>query len=298
MTPSVRRTALLSLVLAAFAVLLAACPSGIAKPRALATKPPAPSCGATIYKSDGSRWTCTFDDEFSTTSLDTSKWTAWNGVNYNTSPSTCYYSDPQHVWVRGGYLNLAVTRLSTPRQCITGSGYQTSTYAGGLVHTKDHFNQTYGRFEARIKFAGGTGVHDDFWLYPTANTYPGQAEIDVAEPYGAWPNTMSAVTHVTGADGQDNGSWSPCTLANWSNGFHTYTLQWAPGSISISYDGVPCMTFANWSRIAGTAPTAPFDQPFFLILQTLADDGIYATAPTATTVFPAVTQVDYVRAWK
>jgi beta-glucanase (GH16 family) len=258
-----------------------------------------PSCGGTtILKSDGTPWVCTFDDEFSSTTLDTTKWTAWNGVNYNTNPSVCYYSDAQHVYVRNGYLNLAVAPLSSPQTCITGSGTVQATYGGGLVHTLGHFSQTYGRFEARIKFGGGNGVHDDFWLYPTSNNYPGQAEIDVAEPFGSMPNTMSAVTHVTGADGKDDGAWAPCTLNSWASGFHTYTLVWTPTAITFSYDGVQCMNFTNWSTVAGYADPAPFNQPFFMILQTLVDGGDGLAAPDTTTTFPAVTQVDYVRAWK
>ena len=264
-----------------------------------ATSAPSTPCGGAVYyKADGTRWQCSFDDEFSGTSLDTTKWTAWNGINYNTSPNTCYYDDPGHLWVSGGYLDLAVTRLASPASCVTGSGLASSTYGGALVHTKGNFDQTYGRFEARIKFAGGTGLHHDFWLYPTNNTYPGQAEIDIAEPYGAWPDTMNAVTHVTGAAGQDAGTWGPCTVTNWAGGFHTYAAEWTSSGVRFFYDGQLCMSFTTWSTLAGYVPPAPFNQPFFMILQSLADDGGFAPAPTASTVLPAVTQVDYVRAWK
>lgn len=260
------------------------------------------ACGReSPVKADGTRWVCTFDDEFDGTSLDPAKWTAWNGVNYNTNASMCYYDDPSHVWERNGYLNLAVTRLAAAtRQCATPVGPVTAQYGGAVVHTKNKFSQTGGRFEARIKFGGGTGLHDAFWLWPEHDKqlYPGHAEIDIAEPYGALPNTMFSAVHLNRTGPGDDGTVDSCHLTGWAGGFHTYGVEWTTTAISFFYDHHRCFTFSHWTALPGWPDSAPFGQPFFLILQTLVDNGSYAPAPSSTSVFPAVTQVDYVRAWK
>jgi beta-glucanase (GH16 family) len=261
------------------------------------------SCGgAAPAETDGTRWTCTFDDDFSGTSLDTTKWTAWNGYNYNSNPSTCYYDDPSHVQVSGGFLDLAVTKLASPQRCWTALGWQNAQYGGAVLHTQNKFSQDGGLFEARIKFAGGTGLHNAFWLMPQNGTqiYPGHAEIDAAETYGALPNTVFGNTHLNGASTpSDVGSVNGCTVANWAAGFHTYAIEWTAGKqISFYFDGLKCSTFANWTALPGYANSTPFDQPFFMILQSMVDDGSFSPAPKASTVFPAVTQVDYVRVWK
>ncbi|HEU5008112.1 MAG TPA: glycoside hydrolase family 16 protein, partial [Jatrophihabitantaceae bacterium] len=261
------------------------------------------SCGGEVpVKADGTRWTCTFDDEFDGTSLDSTKWTAWNGYNYNSGPNTCYYDDPSHVRVSDGYLDLSATKLATPQPCWTALGWQNAQYGGAVLHTQHKFSQDGGLFEARIKFAGGTGLHDAFWLMPEYGTqlYPGHAEIDAAEAYGALPNTVFGNTHLNGANNSsDVGAVNACTVASWASGFHTYAIEWTAGKqITFLFDGIKCATFANWTALPGYANSAPFDQPFFMILQSMVDDGSYSPAPNASTVFPAVTQVDYVRVWK
>ena len=45
-----------------------------ATPAEAAPKPPAPNCGAMVVKDNGSRWVCTFVDNFDGNRLDTSKW--------------------------------------------------------------------------------------------------------------------------------------------------------------------------------------------------------------------------------
>lgn len=270
--------------------------------RPVLSVPVSTGCGGVpIAKAGGGYWTCAFDDEFDGAGLDPTHWTAWNGINYNSSPNTCYYSDPGHVWVRNGYLNLAVTKLVSPQPCWTAYGWQNSQYGGAVVHSKDKFSQTGGRFEARIKFAGGTGLHDAFWLWPQYDKqlYPGHAEIDIAEPYGALPDTMFGAVHLNGTGKDDDGTVRSCSLPNWPGGFHTYAIEWTAGKdITFYFDKAKCFTFSGWTALPGYPDSAPFDQPFFMILQTLADNGSFSPAPDATTVFPAVTQVDWVRVWK
>jgi hypothetical protein len=57
------------------------------------------------------------------------------------------------------------------------------------------------------------------------------------------------------------------------------------------------MTSDRWyTDYPGAPKSAPFDQPFYIILN-LALGGIHPRPPTSETPFPAVMEVDYVRVW-
>jgi hypothetical protein len=78
--------------------------------------------------------------------------------------------------------------------------------------------------------------------------------------------------------------------------YHTYTAEWTPGRIVISYDDVPCLVH----QIRAASPltgSAPFDQPFYLILSQALGIGQNPFDP-ATTPLPQTMTVDRVRVWQ
>jgi hypothetical protein len=75
--------------------------------------------------------------------------------------------------------------------------------------------------------------------------------------------------------------------------FNTYVLNWLPGELSVQVNGRTCLD--DHYKALNAAPPAPFNQPFFLALTQALGQG--TNAPTSSTAFPAVMQVDYVRAW-
>jgi hypothetical protein len=76
--------------------------------------------------------------------------------------------------------------------------------------------------------------------------------------------------------------------------FHNYTLEWSEGLITIKYDDIVCLTHRIDAK--GLDGSAPFDQPFFLLLtQTL---GIGQNAFTNATPLPQTMEIDRVRIWK
>lgn len=85
----------------------------------------------------------TFDDEFNSSSIDTSKWVVEGPRQPNNPQEYACYS-PGSVSVSGGYLHLALQDTS----CSVGtSNYQ---YTGAQISTSGLFSQTYGYYEARI----------------------------------------------------------------------------------------------------------------------------------------------------
>jgi len=252
------------------------------------------ACGPTVERSSGGHWVCTFADDFSGTTLDRSHWrvTRTAAIGFTQSAGECYVDDPQHVRVANGLLKLTATRLPRPARC----GPYATRYRSGMVFSKDRFAQTYGRFEVRAKLPRGVGFQPALWMYPQDLAYGRRSgEIDIAESFGA-ADTVSPHIHMRDPAGIDHPRGANCHVADPSGSFHTYTVQWAPSSISFLYDGVPCMTVSHWRPQAPLVFPQPFDKPFFMLLQ--LGLGYSANAPSAATPFPGEMQIDYVRAWR
>ena len=108
-----------------------------------------------------------FRDDFNGTALNLAKWRPnWMGTTdgaiskpVNSDEQGCY--DPRQVSVSGGSLHLN----AVARSCTATNGV-TYPYASGLVQTLDYFTFTYGRLEARLWTAPGTGAIENwpaFW---------------------------------------------------------------------------------------------------------------------------------------
>lgn len=258
-------------------------------------------CGSTVLKATGEAWACTFADDFSGRSLDTSKWvpvrTSVNGFH---SGPECFVDSRNNVAVGNGTLRLTVRKESAPFTCVSPYGNYETQYTAGYVTSWSKFAQTYGRFEVRAKFpsATGPGVHSALWLYPASTTYgawPRSGEIDIAEYYSLYPDRAVPYVHYSRDAEDPNATNTNCLLTNPAD-FHTFVLEWTPQTLTISYDGQVCLV-DDWLTTEGLAPTAPFDQPFHLNLTQAL--GIMANKfDASTTVVPATLEVDHVRVWR
>ena len=287
-----------TLILAVGVMLVTAGTAHAARP----VSPPATSssaCGATVLKADGTAWTCTFDDEFSGTSLDTTKWIPQTNFSSGTTAAhACYTASPNNISEAGGSLNLTVRRESAPVACANTSLGATSYYTAGSVMTYHLFSQQYGRFEARIKTTATTapGLQESFWLWPddrydTSGTYwPAAGEIDVAETYSQYYSLAIPYLHYTS---YDNGGPIPGTNTAWncaaSRGvYNTYTLTWSATRIQIDVNGKTCLV--------NTSGDPAFQKRYLVALSALLGTG--SNALTSATPLPATTSIDYVRVWK
>src|ERR1700728_2071983 len=68
-----------------------------------------PNCQGAAPLGLGGNWTCTFDDEFNGTSLNTSLWQPQlTAASLYTAGPDCYVNNPSTISESGGYLNLSV----------------------------------------------------------------------------------------------------------------------------------------------------------------------------------------------
>jgi MYXO-CTERM domain-containing protein len=110
--------------------------------------------------------------------------------------------------------------------------------AGAVASAELYQNQTftYGRFEARVRFAAGDGVISSFFLWKPGSEMPGTFwnELDF-EKLGA--DCRLQTNPLYGAPVVDHSAIEPID-ADLCGEYHTYTFEWTPSYIAYLVDGV------------------------------------------------------------
>jgi beta-glucanase (GH16 family) len=257
---------------------------------------PADACGVRPLKPDGTRWRCTFDDEFDGATLDRTRWVPQTiFATGGPTGGACYLDNPATIGVADGALDLTVRKLSRPVTCATGRGSLTTRYVGGMVSTYHLFSQQYGRFEARVKTQATSvpGLHEAFWMWPDDRyspiSWPGSGEIDVSETYSLYAALSVPFLHYsadTGGPQPGVNTAHDCTAPR--GVWNTYTLVWGPRRLEILVNGSPCLV--------NTSGDPAFQKRYILALTAGLGSGRNGLIPQ--TPLPATTSVDYVRAWR
>ena len=190
-------------------------------------------------------------------------------------------------------------RIVARRQAAGGAAYTSAR-----IHTLDRFEPRFGRIEARIKVPAGRGLLPAFWLLGGdqggATEWPASGEIDVMEVVGQDPFGYQGTVHgpQAGAPTRDvEDARMARSRAPYSDGFHVYAVEWRAGSIRFLVDGQPVgdpLTPAAYASLGGRWV---FTRPFYLVLN-VAVGNEWTGPPDATTSWPAVMLVDWVRAYR
>jgi MYXO-CTERM domain-containing protein len=224
-------------------------------------------------------WQLTFQDEFDGAQIDTAKWV--KGYKWGEAPINgelqAYVDDAFQM--QNGILSIV-----GDKRTASYAG-QTFQYASGVLCSV--LEQTYGYFEARLKVPAGQGMWPAFWLLGKNGT-TGVNEIDIHEILGNQPSTVYMTVHwgtdYAAGHQSDGSSW---VGPDFSADFHTFGLEWNPDSIIWTIDGV--------ERKRHTGAGVP--QVDMYLIVNLAIGGTWPGAPDATTPFPGLYQIDYVRAY-
>lgn len=241
-------------------------------------------------------WKLVWSDEFKGDKLNYSKWgvevNAFGGGN---NEMQLYTGRTENVRVENGHL---IIEARKDRPNVQGTIRE---YSSGRIRTKHRGDWKYGRIEVRAKLPKGQGVWPAIWMLPTKEkygTWAASGEIDIMELVGQEPNKVLGTLHYGDVWPKNKHSGSSFTLpkGDFSEGFHTFGLEWEEGEIRWLIDDKLYQTQTQWSSKSAKFP-APFDQPFHLILN-IAVGGNLAGAPNAKTQFPQQMQVDYVRVYQ
>jgi beta-glucanase (GH16 family) len=227
-------------------------------------------------------WNLVFDDEFTGSAIDASKWTThlpWGGPEGNGrfhNDSYLSYIMDDDVVVSNGSLKLLTEHRNVVGP-LTGHVYH---YTEGLIQTSGKFSFTYGYAEirAQLPVGMGPGMGPAFWML--GNGWP--PEMDIGEWW-----TGNNRSHQGLAYNQGGVQWNDYnTYTALPGGFHTYGLLWSPGHQVYYIDSQP-----RWTINASYVPS----QPMYLLL----NSGISASpGPNGSTVFPNAFEVDYVRVYQ
>ncbi|MEO5708619.1 MAG: glycoside hydrolase family 16 protein [Nocardioidaceae bacterium] len=238
-------------------------------------------------------WAPVFTEEFSGSTLDTSKWDyRLNGLYI--PGRTKSKSDAGAVTVGGGSVALKVAKAP-------GS---TTRLLNGHISTENSFHFTYGTAAARVKFQQGRGSHGSFWLQsPTYGKYAGSpassgAEIDAAEFFGrGYPNgglanflyykTSSGKTSKTGAVQPGAARLKPSS-DSWWNSYHVFAVNWTPTGYTFYVDG---QKMYSTNR-------ALSKQQEFLVLSLLSSDYELKYLDRSHLSTQSLMRVDWARVWQ
>ncbi|OIK04175.1 hydrolase [Streptomyces monashensis] len=236
----------------------------------------------------------TFSDTFdgpAGAAVDSSKWTLETGDNVNNHEREYYTSGTDNAALDGQGHLVITARKENPAgyQCW----YGTCQYTSARLNTAGKFNARYGHVEARMKIPRGQGMWPAFWMLGTPVNWPDSGEIDVMENVGFEPSTVHGTIHGPGYSGS-GGIGAAYSLPNgqaFADAFHTFAVDWAPGSITWSVDGTVYERRTPADLGGGTWVFD--DKPFFLILN-LAVGGYWPGDPDGSTRFPQQLVVDSV----
>lgn len=256
--------------------------------------------------------TLVWQDEFNGTQLDTGKWSYETGYYISDDPNSWgwgnaelehYTNSEQNVFVQNGVLNIRA--LNEPKS-FPQDPNRYAQYSSGKINTKDHFTFQYGRVDFRAKLPTGNGIWPALWMLPEDSVYGAWAasgEIDVMEAKGRLPGTTSGAVHFGGQWPVNRylaGEYYFPEGQTFANNYHVYTLIWEEDNFKWYVDGKFFfkVTRDQWYSVAApNNPNAPFDQPFYIIMN-LAVGGHFdgGLAPSPSDI-PATMQVDYVRVY-
>lgn len=237
-----------------------------------------------------------WSDEFNDPNLNMQNWTYETGTGNNGwgNSEWQYYTDrAANCRVENGTLVIEARK----------ENYHGQNYTSARIKTQGKQRFQYGRVEARIKApAGGEGIWAAFWMLGENISkvgWPACGEIDILEMMSD-PNKVLGTLHYGSSKPykhESNGGEDK-TVGQMPDDFHIYAIEWDKNQIRWYRDDVNYYTSSTWWSPTGEYP-APFNQPFFIILNFAVGSSWWNKEKTeATVTFPQQMTVDYVRVYQ
>lgn len=259
---------------------------------ALLSAAPIYSANSTDAGPEKSKWTMVWSDEFNGQSIDMEKWqfetNCWGGGN---NEKQCYTDLPENASVSDGLLKITALQKETTGFALPGQmrgegnpEMATLPYSSARLVTKGKAAWKYGRFEIRAQLPTGQGTWPAIWMLPSDEYYGAWAasgEIDILEAVnlgtrcdsceGGKENKILGTLHFGGVWPKNHHKGNATTLPKTEDGFNVFGVEWEEGEVRWYVDGnhYATLTPKDWnttSELAKDRPAAPFDRPFYMIL--------------------------------
>jgi len=247
-------------------------------------------------------WNLVWEDEFDGNSLNSDNWSHDLGTGaaqglWGWGNGELQYYQPENTSINGGTLTIEAQEEPEGISDFY-SGNQPYYYSSSKITTRDKFEFTQGRVEARIKTIDGEGFWPAFWMLPADGCWPENGEIDIMEQWGndGNSNVTTGAAHVGNCgDGSSTYSVGTQTISSgsYADEFHTYSVVWYDDYIGWYVDDV-----LFHSVTPSTYPPGfiwPFNDSSWYLIINLA---ITSSGPNNNTTFPNQIEVDWVRVYQ
>ena len=232
-----------------------------------------------------SQYALVWSDEFDNNELNLNKWTYDLGQGdwgWGNNELQFYTNNSANINVDTGYLHI----IAKSQQ------FAGANYTSARIKTKDLYEFTYGKVEARMKIPYGQGFWPAFWMLGSNIddvSWPYCGEIDIMEHVNN-ENVIHGTHHYDNNGHNYIGNSVVCDASE----FQVYSIEWTPYSIKWYLNG--SIYFQN-SIDPSSVSKEEFHSPFFLLLN-LAVGGLWPGNPDSSTNFPGIMMVDYVRVYQ
>lgn len=250
-----------------------------------------------------------WNDEFDGDALDTTKWDYQygNGGEYGkpgwgNNEWQYYLNREENVRVEDGKLIITAVNEEGTAMPYTSARIRTITNRGEVL-----FATTYGRIEARIKAPAGEGLWPAFWMLPVDESIYGRwaasGELDIMEAKGRLTDQFSCAAHYGGTWPKNSYSGQSYIFQDGTDvtDYHLYSIEWEPNEIRWYVDNECYYTMTNWFSMDSTEThyeePAPFDVPFYIILNMAIGGNFDPEADAKNAEYPASMEVDFVRVY-
>ena len=249
------------------------------------------------------QWKLVWADEFDTDgSPDPKNWQFERGFARN---NELQWYQPDNARCRDGLLIIEGRKeqKANPNYQAGSENWKTkrsrSEYTSASMITRGRQQWQYGRFEMRARIDTRPGLWPAFWTLGVAGEWPDNGEIDIMEYYRG----MLLANAAWGSGQRYKAKWddSRKPLASfddpkWSEKFHVWRMDWDEQRIGLYVDD-QLLNDINLEETYNPGDKKnPFREPHYLILN-LAIGGDNGGDP-ASTEFPALFEVDYVRVYQ
>ncbi len=254
-----------------------------------------------VFKSSPVSANLIFSDEFDYEgSPDNEKWYFQvEGPNNG----SWYNGEEQHYTDRAenSYVSNGTLKINAIKEDYT-SGGTTKLYTSARLNSKSSF--TYGRVEVRAKLPAEAGTWPAIWTLGTNINEPGNyygdqdgsvgwpacGEIDIMEQKGWDKNNTIGYFHWGDTNtGEYKNTGGETTVANASDEFHMYILEWDSNSLKVLVDDTLVYELTN-------TQDKPYDNPHYLLLNIAMGGNLGGEIPVDFS--EATMEIDYVRVYQ
>lgn len=232
--------------------------------------------------------TLVWQDEFDGDEI-SSVWTFEIGTGNNGwGNNELQYYRKENTRLKDGYLIIEAKKES----------FGGREYTSSRIITKGNKFFKYGRIDIRAALPYGQGIWPALWMLGENISevgWPSCGEIDIMEMIGGSgrENTIHGTIHWQSDNGYANyGGSSPLESGIYHDEFHVFSIEWDSESIIWYRDGV------KYHEVDITPDhLSEFRENFFFIMN-VAVGGNWPGSPDASTSFPQIMAVDYVRVFQ